>query len=67
MAEEARETLLVQSKVREAIKSLAKEGQTVRVGDDFLGALNEHVWEIIRKAMSRADKNGRATLRPEDV
>jgi histone H3/H4 len=65
MAEE-RDTLIVQSKVRDAIKAKAGEAG-VRTSDEFLAALNELVHEAIEKAISRAKENGRSTLRKQDV
>lgn len=70
MAEE-RETLIVQSKVRDAIKAkaakLGGEAANVRTSEDFLNALNEAVHEAIEKAIVRATANRRATLQKQDV
>lgn len=54
--------LIVQSKVREAIRAREK-----RVSDEFINALSEHVHQTIDKAIARASANGRSTLRPEDI
>ncbi|MFO7156489.1 MAG: hypothetical protein DIU72_007745 [Pseudomonadota bacterium] len=59
-----REMLLVQSKVRDAIKS---KGDGVRTSEDFINGLNDLVHEAIEKAIQRAQKNGRATLRDYDI
>lgn len=65
MAEE-RETLIVQSKVRDAIK--AKMGENpLRTSEDFLAALNDLVHEAIEKAITRAKDNNRGTLKKQDV
>lgn len=65
MADE-REMLLVQSKVREVIKSKGGE-QGIRTSEDFLTGLNEVIHDAISKAIDRAKKNGRATLREYDL
>lgn len=63
-----REMVLVQSKVREAIKSKGGAGDdTVRTSEEFLIALNEHVHDVIEKAIERARGNKRATLKPQDL
>lgn len=59
-----REMLLVQSKVRDAIKS---KGEGVRTSEDFLNGLNELLHETLEKAIERAQRNGRATLRDYDL
>jgi hypothetical protein len=61
-----REMLLVQSKVRDAIKSKGGE-QGVRTSEDFLNGLNDLLHETIEKAIARAQRNGRATLREYDL
>jgi hypothetical protein len=70
MAEE-RETLIVQSKVRDAIKAKAAkaggEAANLRTSEDFLAALNDLVHEAIDKAIVRARENRRATLQKQDV
>jgi hypothetical protein len=70
MAEE-RETLIVQSKVRDAIKAKAAkaggEAANLRTSEDFLIALNDLVHEAIDKAIVRARENRRATLQKQDV
>jgi len=59
---EAAGLLIVQSKVREAIRAREK-----RVSDEFINALSEHVQKTIEKAIARCTANGRSTLRPEDI
>lgn len=67
MAED-REMLLVQSKVREAIKAKGGTGEdAVRTSEEFLVALNEQVHQMIGKAIERARGNKRATLKPQDL
>jgi len=67
MAED-REMLLVQSKVREAIKSKGGAGdEAVRTSEEFLTALNEFVHATLGKAIERARANKRATLKPQDL
>lgn len=61
-----REMLLVQSKVRDAIKAKGGE-QGVRTSEDFLVGLNELLHETLEKAIQRAQRNGRATLRDYDL
>lgn len=65
MADE-RDMLLVQSKVRDVIKSKGGE-QGIRTSEEFLTALNEFVHESLDKAITRARGNGRSTLRREDI
>lgn len=56
-------TLTVASKTKEYIK----DSSEVRVGGEFLDALNEHVIQTINRAIKRCEGNGRKTLRPEDL
>ena len=63
----ADEMLLVQSKVRDAIKSKVSGGDTVRTSDEFLEALNKQLHGLIEQAMRRAKDNGRATLKAYDL
>ena len=64
MAKE-KETLLVQSKVRDTIRELGKGD--IRVSEEFLASLNDAVHGLIEGAIRRTKDNGRATLRPADV
>ena len=59
-----REMLLVQSTVRAAIKS---KGEGIRTSEDFLNGLNDLLHETLEKAIERAQRNGRATLRDYDL
>ena len=61
-AVEKKELLIVQSKVRELIRSKEK-----RVSDEFIQALSAHVEHAVEKAISRCTANGHSTLRPEDI
>ncbi len=61
-AAEKKELLIVQSKVRELIRSKEK-----RVSDEFIQALSAHVEQSVEKAIARCTANGRSTLRPEDI
>ena len=61
-AAEKKELLIVQSKVREFIRSKER-----RVSDEFIQALSAHVEHVVEKAISRCTANGRSTLRPEDI
>jgi histone H3/H4 len=54
--------LVVASKVRDNLRS-----QDVRVDSALIGAIDDHVGELIKEAMERARANGRATVRPDDV
>ena len=56
------ENLIVTSKLREAVRS-----QDVRMSADLVEALNEHVHEVLSKAVDRAKGNGRGTVRPNDL
>jgi hypothetical protein len=57
-----KEMLLVQSKVRDLIRE-----KGLRTTDDFLTALNEHVYATIEAAARRCQENERQTLRKPDV
>jgi histone H3/H4 len=54
--------VVVASKLREAVK-----GHDIRMSGDLVDALNEHVHEVIAKAVERAKSNGRGTVRPNDL
>ena len=58
------EMLLVQSKIREVVRVL---DQNMRISDEFLASLNEHLHGLLKVAINRSDKNGRKTLRQQDV
>jgi len=55
-------TLLVQSKVRDYIKS-----NEYRCGGEFLEAFNAKVYKELKIAIKRCGENGRATLRAADA
>ncbi len=65
MSEGEKAVLIVQSKVREEIRT--KGGEKIRTSEEFLAALNDVVHEQISKAIARAQGNQRATLRREDL
>jgi hypothetical protein len=57
-----KEMLLVQSKVRDVIRE-----KDLRTSDEFLTALNEHLYAALEAAMKRCKDNGRQTLRAQDA
>ena len=57
-----RELYIVQSKVRELIRSREK-----RASDEFITALSEHVHHVVERAIARASANNRSTLRDADI
>lgn len=57
-----REMLIVQSKVREEIRK-----KELRVSEDFLNALNDEIYLLIERAISRCNGNRRKTLDKSDV
>lgn len=59
---EAKDVLVVGSKVREYIKS-----KGLMCSSDVLGALNDSVYACIDRAADRAKENGRKTLQARDV
>jgi hypothetical protein len=58
----AREMAIVQSKVREYIRS-----KKLRTSDSFLVQLNERMFDALDNAIKRCTKNGRQTLRDQDA
>lgn len=54
--------MIVQSKVRDAVKAAE-----MRTSEEFLGALDTRVAEMVKAAADRAKKNGRATLQAHDL
>lgn len=56
------EMLVVVSKVKDVVKAAG-----CNVGGDFPEALSTHVEELIKKAVKRAEDNGRKTVRPSDL
>jgi histone H3/H4 len=59
----AKELLVVESRVREALKELMPDG---RLSNDALEGLDAVVREIISKAVKRCQANGRKTLIKDD-
>lgn len=55
--------VLVVSRVKEASKTAGAS----QVAGDFADALNERVHQLIADAVRRAQSNGRATVRPDDL
>jgi len=56
------ESLVVQSKVKEAVKGLE-----LRMDSNLPEALNEKIAAMLGEAAARAKQNGRGTLRPYDL
>lgn len=56
------ESLVVQSKVKEAVKGLE-----LRMDSTLPDALNEKIATMLKEAAARAKENGRGTLRPYDL
>lgn len=56
------DSLIVQSKVKEAIK-----GMGLRTDSNVVDALNERIAAILKAAADRAKANGRSTMRPYDL
>jgi hypothetical protein len=56
------DSIIVQSKVKEAIKALE-----LRTDSNVVDALNDKVHAILKDAAARAKSNGRGTLRPYDL
>lgn len=57
-----KEMLLVQSKVKEYVRS-----QEMMCSSDLVDALNDYVGWLLDKAVERANANGRKTARASDV
>jgi hypothetical protein len=56
------DSLIVQSKVKEAVKGLE-----LRMDSTLPDALNEKIAALLADAAKRAKENGRGTLRPYDL
>ena len=56
------DSIIVQSKVKEAIKGLE-----LRTDSNVVDALNDKVNAMLKDAAARAKSNGRGTLRPYDL
>jgi histone H3/H4 len=59
-----RDMLLVQSKVRELIRT---KDATARVSEEFLNALNDEIYTLVDKSLQRCNENKRKTLSKADV
>lgn len=54
--------------VRETARSSSSNGgNPVNVGNDFYDALDQRAMELIRRAVERAQANGRKTIKSRDV
>ena len=60
MAKKEERALVVKSAVRELVGDF-------RVSEDFWGALNKSVEELVKRAVERAKANGRKTVRGADL
>jgi len=58
----ARESLVVASKVKAYIKS-----KGMMTASDSLGALNDAVYAMLDKALTRTGANRRSTVKPQDL
>lgn len=58
----ARESVIVQSKLREAVKQLG-----LQMDGSLPDAVNDKVHAVLAEAADRAKANGRKTLRPHDL
>lgn len=56
------ESLVVQSKLKEAVKGL-----DLRMDGTLPDAVNEKLQALLKEAAERAKENGRGTLRPYDL
>jgi hypothetical protein len=56
------DSLIVQSKVKEAIKALE-----LRTDSNVVDALNAKIDAMLKAAAARAKANGRSTMRPYDL
>jgi hypothetical protein len=56
------DSLVVQSKVKEAVKGLE-----LRMDSSLPDALNAKITAMLQEAAARAKENGRGTLRPYDL
>lgn len=57
-----RESVIVQSKIREAIKRF-----DLQMDGSLPDALNERVYALLEQGAERARNNGRKTIRPYDL
>jgi histone H3/H4 len=61
-----RDVLVVNSKVKEYIKSKGTSSK-ILVAGDFSVSLSEAVYALIDKAIVRAQENKRSTVQPKDI
>lgn len=61
----AKETLVVGSKLKAALKGSGKK--TFNVSSDTLDAMNEYMYWLVDQAQKRCEANGRKTIRPHDI
>lgn len=61
-AKKPREMMLVQSKVKEYVR-----GSEMMCSGELIEALNEVVGDLLDRAVSRADGNGRKTVKAQDI
>ena len=57
-------SLVVKAKIKEYAKA---DGKQLNVAGDFADALSAEVEKMIKKAIARADGNGRKTVMAKDV
>lgn len=65
-AQKTRDVLVVNSKVKEYIKSKGTSSK-ILVAGDFSACLSEAVYGLIDKAIVRAQENKRSTVQPKDI
>jgi|GEM_PF-569369 len=58
------DSVIIQSKVRELVKAKKPD---FRLSEEFVTALSTSVEGLVKDALSRAEKNGRKTLQPQDL
>jgi histone H3/H4 len=58
------ESVVIQSKIREAVKARKPE---FRISEEFLEELSTKVLDTVDAAVARCEKNGRKTLQPQDL
>lgn len=61
---EKEKSLINGTAVREWVKG---DGEDTRIGEDFLDALNKQVKDLVEKALTRMEGNGRKTLKASDA
>lgn len=66
MAKAKKASSKIQVVLNSRIKEIARQAK-VRVAGDFADAVNDEVNALIKRAIDRAKKNNRQTVRPQDV